>query len=148
MLGPMSQMTDRLSWLRTEMDQLFEDLLPGWTGATSTAGGSPALNLWEDDTSFYLEAELPGLKIDDLELAALDRQFTIRGERKPDMKEGWTCHRQERSSGTFARTIEFPIPVDADQVQASFKHGVLTVTLPKAESAKPRKIDVKRIEKK
>jgi HSP20 family protein len=112
------------------------------------AARSPALNLWEDEGNFYLEAELPGLKVDDLDLAALDRQFTIRGERKVEAHEDWTCHRQERACGPFSRTIELPAAVEPEKVQAAFKHGVLTMTLPKAEDAKPRRIEVKAIEKK
>jgi HSP20 family protein len=130
------------------MDQLFSDYLPRWSAWEAGPSAYPALNVWEDDSNVTVEAELPGCTIEDLELSVLGTQFTLRGERKFEVKEGWTCHRQERPTGSFVRTIELSAPIDADKVQASFKHGVLTVTLPKAEAAKPRRIEVRKVEKK
>lgn len=141
MLNPMGLMTDRLSWLRDEMDQLFGQYFPEVTGGQGTL--YPALNLWEDDGHFYAEAELPGFSIEDLELSVVGNALTIKGERKPDEKKDGFWLRRERLFGPFSRTVEFASPIDADKVEASLKHGVLTVTLPKAEAARPRKIEVK-----
>ena len=141
MFGPISLFTDRLSQLRNEMDQLLED---------GPAPGTlyPSLNVWEDESSFHAEAELPGFRIEDVEVSVRGNEISLSGERKPEDKEGLTWHRRERGFGRFHRTLEFPLPVEADKVQASLRNGVLTVTLPKAEAAKPRKIQVKLLEKK
>jgi HSP20 family protein len=144
MFEPLSLLSSRLNWLRNGMDEFFQEVLPD--GATSAA--YPALNVWEDESAFTLEAEVPGLKAENLELEVLGSEVTLRGERTFETQEGWTCHRQERPQGKFVRTIKLGAPINADKVQAALKHGVLTVTLPKAESIKPRKIEVHRLEKK
>lgn len=104
----------------------------------------PALNLWGDDSNLYVEAELPGFELNELEiLVSGEDQLTIKGERTPPKHEGGTWHRQERGYGGFNRMIELPDHVDPDHVSAEFKHGVLTITMPKREEAKPRRIEVK-----
>lgn len=104
----------------------------------------PPLNLWEDEDNLYVEAELPGFNLNDLEMYVTGQnQLSIKGERKqPELAKG-TWHRQERGHGTFARLMELPSGVDSDRVAAEFKHGVLTITLPKKAEAKPRRIEVK-----
>ena len=91
-----------------------------------------------------VEAELPGFNLDELEMYVTgENQLSIKGERKrPDPGKG-TWHRQERGYGSFSRLIELPGPVDSSSVSAEFKDGVLTITLPKREEAKPRRIEVK-----
>jgi len=104
----------------------------------------PPINLWEDDDNLFVEAELPGLELSDLEITVTgDNQLSIKGERKSPEVESGTWHRQERGYGSFSRLIELPEHVDAAKVSAEFKHGVVTITLPKKEEAKPRKIEVK-----
>lgn len=128
---------DQLNWLRQQVNEL-------WSGGTAgQAGVYPTLNVWDDGERFYAEAELPGFKIEDVELSVAGSQFQIRGRRTFEPREGWTVHRQESASGEFARTVTFPAEIDAGNVQAALKDGVLWVTLPKAPSAKPRKIEVK-----
>ena len=123
----------RLNWL----NQL-------WNGGIPRPEATyPPLNLWDDGESFHAEAELPGFKIEDIELSVAGCEFQICGKRAIQAKEGWTLHRQERADGEFSRTITFPAEIDADKVQAALRDGVLSVTLPKAPSAKPRKIEVK-----
>ena len=139
MFDPMGLVSNRLSWLRNEMDQLLGQALGGSEGR-----GFPAVNVWEDGERFYAEAELPGFKLEDLELSVVGDSLTIKGERKIEAPEGGVWHRRERVSGTFTRTLEFGGPIEADRVEAVMAHGVLTVTLPKAEAVKPRKIQVKR----
>jgi HSP20 family protein len=126
---------DRLNWWKHQMDQL-------WNGGAAPAA-YPALNLWDDGEAFHAEAELPGYRIEDLDLAVAGSELRIRGKREIALKEGWAVHRRERPSGEFARTITFPAEIDADRVQAALKDGVLSITLPKAPTAKPRKINVK-----
>jgi HSP20 family protein len=104
----------------------------------------PPLNLWEDDNQVYVEAELPGFELDDLEIFVTgENQLSIKGQRKqPELEEG-TWHRRERGYGDFNRMIELPCAAKSDDVSAEFKHGVLTIVLAKQEGAKPRKIEVK-----
>ena len=92
----------------------------------------PPLNLWEDDDNLYVEAELPELDLADLEIFVTgDNQLSIKGERKQPERENGTWHLQERGHGSFSRMGELPQYVDSDTVTAEFKHGVLTITLPK-----------------
>ena len=123
---------------RNEVDRLLGRPLIG------TSAVAPALNVWEDDENVYAEAELPGMRQDDLQIyVTAGNQLTLQGERKlgEDLKGVW--HRQERGFGSFSRTVQLPVPVEADKVEARFEHGVLRVTLPKSEQAKPRRITVK-----
>jgi HSP20 family protein len=102
------------------------------------------VNLWEDADKLYVEMELPGLKLEDIAIEITDGNvLTIQGERKAPEAPRAVWHRQERSFGKFARALELPYPVEADKVEAKFANGVLFITLPRAESAKPRRIQVK-----
>jgi len=104
----------------------------------------PPLNLWEDDSNLYVEAELPELELADLEIFVKgDKELSIKGERKPpELGEGkW--HRRERVHGGFSRVGELPQYVDSDKVTARFRHGVLTITLPKRKEAQARRIEAK-----
>jgi len=104
----------------------------------------PPVNAWSDEGSFYVEAELPGLTLDNLELYVTDgRMLTIKGQRAECNADHGKWHRRERGCGTFQRQIELPGPVQEDAVEAALKHGVLTITLPKAEEIRPRRIGVK-----
>jgi HSP20 family protein len=106
--------------------------------------GFPALNAWEDADSYYVEAELPGLALEDLEIALTEGDtLSIKGQRKGPADHGGNWHRRERAFGEFARTLKLPGAVDAEKVEASLKLGVLTVKLPKAPQLKPRRIEVK-----
>jgi len=122
---------------------MFENFLtdfPLWGQAGGT--GFPPLNLWEDAENIYAEAELPGLTMDSVEVFVVGSELTIRGERKGLDEQGVSYHRRERGTGRFERTVMLPTPINADKVEATFKDGVLTVKMPKAEEAKPRKIKV------
>lgn len=133
-----------LAQMRNEVNQLFNAMLsdlPRLSGSSQVA--APPMNVWEDNGSFYIEAELPGFSMEDVEVTVLDNEVTIMGERKPAEAEGATYLRRERNSGTFTRTWTLPAEVQADRVDAKLTNGVLTVTLPKAEKAQPRKIQVK-----
>lgn len=115
-----------------------------WNGGIPRAEAAyPPLNLWDDGECFHAEAELPGFKIGDVDLSVAGCELQIRGRRALEAREGWALHRQERVAGEFSRTIAFPAEIDADKVQAALHDGVLSIVLPKAPSAKPRKIEVK-----
>ena len=91
-----------------------------------------------------MEAELPGLNLKDLEILVTDgNQLVIKGERKVNVPEKGIWHRQERSYGSFTRSLTLPFHVDADKVDAHFENGVLLVKMPKHESARARKIPIK-----
>jgi HSP20 family protein len=125
--------------LRRELSHLFEGLENAEGFAT---GGFPALNIWEDRDGFYAEAELPGVLPENLEVFTIGDELTIRGKREPMQQQEVMYHRNERGSGSFERVITLPADVDADKVDAKLHNGVLTIMLPKAETAKPRKITV------
>lgn len=135
-----------LGRLRGEVDRLFKDFLDVPLSSSLFGSGSeegfPVINIWEDESSFHAEAELPGMKLEDLEIYVVGNQLTIRGERKSEAPKDATVHRTERTYGSFSRVVRLPTEIDAAKVQASFRDGLLTLTLAKAESAKPRKVKV------
>jgi HSP20 family protein len=103
----------------------------------------PPLNIWGDSDNVYAEAELPGMQLEYLEIYVTEEnQLTIQGERRKLELDKGVWYGQERGIGQFSRTIMLPVKVDADKVEARFEHGVLLVTLPKSEAAKPRRISV------
>lgn len=127
--------------VRGQMEDLFNQF---WgDGANAFGAGGPAVNVWEDDQSLFVETELPGLALADIDVTVMGNELTIKGERKETPVEGATFHRRERTVGAFARTMTLPVEIDSARVTASLKDGVLMITLPKAEAAKPRKIEVK-----
>ncbi len=130
--------------LRREMDRLLSGFLSG-AGDLSwpLAGrGRPAVNVWEGEGSILVELEVPGLKSDQLEISVVGEELSIKVERPDVERENVTYHRRERPVGSFSRVLRLPSEVDADRVEAELRNGVLTITLPKAESARPRKIQV------
>lgn len=98
------------------------------------------VNIHEEDEAYILSALVPGLKADDLNIQVLDDVVRIEGEYKRDEKEYLM---QELPRGSFSRILRLPAPLDADRVEAHITDGVLTLTLPKAESAKPKRIKIK-----
>jgi HSP20 family protein len=124
----------RLSNWQDEVDRLFESPLTGW---------APALDVHENADNFIIRAELPGLKREDIGVSLQDGALVISGEHKSEkVEEDVEIHRQERFYGKFQRALTLPTPVAVDKVKAQYKDGVLTVTLPKTEEAKPKQIDV------
>lgn len=129
--------------LSDEMEQMFRRFGSDHRAALPVAA-FPALDLWQDQGSLYVEAELPGMEIGDLEIYVTGgNQLSIRGERKPPVVEGGTWHRQERGYGQFSRLLNLPCEVKTDAVEAHFKDGVLSITLPKSEAARPRRLQIK-----
>ena len=128
--------------LHDEMDRMFESFFEDSPAARPYAHAWPALNTWEDEDGAWIEAELPGLSMDDIEVLVSGTEVTINGERKPAESRGATWYRRERSHGRFSRTLTLPWTIDADKVEAKFRDGVLTVRLPRSESTKPKKVKV------
>ena len=133
---------DRLSHLRDELDSLFE--LPFWSnfGRQSQlfSGWSPALDLYQNNDNVIARVELPGMRKEDIEISLHDGMLTISGERKSESDE--KAERTERYVGKFRRSVSLPTAVNSDKVTANYRDGILTVTLPKAEEAKPKQIQV------
>lgn len=130
---------NEMSRLTREMDRLF-----GEARTEYGAGVFPPLNLYDDGESLVVRAEVPGIDPKDLEIHATFNSLTIKGERKrSEAGDQVSYHRRERSHGTFSRTVSLPQEIDPSKVQASYKLGVLEVMLPRAEAAKPRKIQIK-----
>lgn len=147
--------------LRREIDRLFEDfdrdfwgfpfrrsgfdVEPFWRRELSWAG-SPAVNISENDTAYEITAELPGIDEKNIELKLANGGLTIKGEKQEEKEEKKTdYYLHERHFGSFERSFRVPEGVDTDKINATFKNGVLTVTLPKSPEAKKaeKKIEVK-----
>ena len=129
----------QMSALSDELNRLFELPVNG-----ESSGWLPALDLYEDGEQLVLKAELPGMKKEDIDISLQGDVLTLSGERKEE--EGYDkaeTHRSERFLGRFQRTLTLPYAVNSAKVQASYKNGILTVTLPKAEEAKSKQIAVK-----
>ncbi len=134
----------RLSAFQNEVDRLFD--LPFLSREASPAGvgaWSPALDLYQDKDNVLVKAELPGMKREQINLSLHDGTLTLSGTRlqdtTPDKKNSL---RNERFFGTFERSINLPTQVDGTRVAATYEDGILTVTLPKSEQAKPRQIEI------
>jgi HSP20 family protein len=131
--------------LREEFDRVYKNLFRDGgvlAGSGKSAGHHPPLNFWEDENSLKIEAELPGLKAEDLDLTVLGSELTIQGRVSKAPQEGQTFHRRERETGEFRRVVRLPVDVEGDKIVATLNDGVLLITLPKAAGAKPKKIKV------
>jgi HSP20 family protein len=132
---------DPFADLQREVGRLFESFEPLHNWRLHRA--FPALNLYDAGDRYVLTAELPGLTAEDIDLAITGEMLTLRGERKrPEGIADDTYRRQERQFGRWARTVTLPERIDGARAAAGFAHGILTVTLPKDERAKPRQITV------
>lgn len=134
---------DDLDRMKQQMERIFGDVVSRYS-REPRAGVFPLTNVTEEKNNYYVRAELPGVKAQDLEITITGDNLAITGERKiPAEKEGAKYHRREREAGKFSRIITLPGQVDVNKVEASCVDGILTVLLPKSESAKPRQISVK-----
>lgn len=137
---------DPLTSMREEFDNLltrFGDWEHGWfAGATV-----PSVDLSETDSSLEARLDLPGIKASEIDIQVTDNVLTVSGERSEEKEEkkgnGRSFHRVERRMGSFSRSIMLPCAVDRDKVEATYKDGVLTITLPKTEEAKAHKVKIK-----
>lgn len=137
-----SRSLDELHRMRQEMERVLEEAKAPFQRAG--AGVFPPINLTEDKNNYYVRAELPGVKADDLDIQATANNLAIVGERKiAAAQEGARYHRREREDGKFSRMIGLPGEVDTDKVGAKLANGILTVVVPKAEITKPKQISIK-----
>jgi HSP20 family protein len=113
-------------------------------GSTITAAWYPACDVFEDKEAVKIVAEVPGVRPEDVKISLENNLLTIRGEKKQEAEERTErVHRYERSYGSFERSFALPSTVDPDKIQATYANGVLTVTVPKAERARPREISIR-----
>jgi HSP20 family protein len=132
--------------LRDEIDRLFDSPLDALTSTSQQFlnGWMPSIDLLEEENQLVLKAELPGMKKEDIDISLHGDVLTLSGERKEETAhEKAEVYRAERFLGKFQRTLTLPVAVNGNKVQASYKDGILTVTLPKAEEAKPKQIQIK-----
>jgi HSP20 family protein len=129
------------------LNSLLDDAINGFpfggeSGAL-TAAWTPAVDVFEDKEAVKIVAELPGVKPEDVKISLENQTLSVRGEKRQVAEESTErVHRYERSYGAFERTFALPGTVDADRISASFADGLLTVTLPKVERARPRQIEI------
>jgi len=130
-----------------EVDQLFEDFLEPrreWGLLEGRLDWVPAVDIEETKEAYLLKAEVPGLAKDEVKITFSDSVLTISGEKHSEKaSEDKKVHRVERTYGAFERCFTLPSAVKADKIEAAYKDGVLTVTVPKSEEAKPREIEIK-----
>jgi HSP20 family protein len=133
-----------LNQLRDELDRQFSDWWGNFNAVPREVAGKafPAVNVWEEGNELFAEAEVPGLKSENVEVSVVGSELTIKGQRPETKLDAGAFHRQERGVGSFTRALRLPYEIDASQVQAKLRDGVLLIVLPKHESAKPRKIQV------
>lgn len=141
----LNQMLGAMDLFRTQMNSLFNDFDrtysagPWWL----TAETYPRTNLYDTGDNLELLAEVPGITKEDLNVKIQGNYLEIRGSSRNDIPEGYTVHRSERGAASFSRSFTLPYEVDANQVNATLKDGLLRMTLPKSEAAKPKQIDIK-----
>ena len=134
----MRELTDRM------LDRYFEAPFSDW----ETSSWGLALDVAEDEDEFVVKASVPGIKPEDLDITVTKNTLTIKGEvRQEEEKEEERYHLRERRYGRFARSITLPTSVNADEIEADYEKGVLTLHLPKTEEVKPKRIEVKSGEK-
>ncbi len=127
--------------LQQEMEKTFGDLAPS---ASRNRQGYPAINIWANAENAIITAEIPGIDKNDIEVNVMGDTISISGTRKPEeLPEGAKYHRREIGYGSFQRSLQMPYAIDPKKVKATFKNGILSITLPRSEAEKPKKIAVK-----
>ena len=125
------------------LDEVFQRW-PQQENGTLTSSWYPVCDVFEDEEAVKIVAEVPGVQPQDVKLTLENNLLTIRGEKKQEAEERTErVHRYERSYGIFERAFSLPSTVDPERIRANYEHGILTVTLPKSERARPREIEVK-----
>lgn len=130
--------------LRDAMNSLLQDSVVRPSGVRGEGGPAPLpLDVAESENEYVVKASLPGIKPDDVQITVHGDTLTIRGETKAEEeKKGQNWHLRERRTGAFLRSLSLGTPINADKANAKFEHGVLTLTLPKSEQARPKQIKV------
>ena len=135
---------NEMSLLQNHMNRLFDTALQGWPGdSNGTTQWTPSADIYEAENELVVNLDLPGVDPKMIDIRVENNVLSIRGERQfEDKQNKENFHRVERSYGPFARSFTLSTAVDADKIRASYKSGVLSITLPKAEAAKPKRIQI------
>jgi HSP20 family protein len=135
---------NEMSLLQNHMNRLFDTALQGWPGdSNGTTQWTPSADIYEAETELVVNLDLPGVDPKMIDIRVENNVLSIRGERQfEDKQNKENFHRVERSYGPFARSFTLSTAVDADKIRANYKSGVLSITLPKAEAAKPKRIQI------
>jgi HSP20 family protein len=128
--------------LQHELDRFFQNPT-GFNLGVSSRGVFPAVNIFSDKDGYVARLELPGVSPEQIGIESHGRTLTISGKREVVTPEGGSFHRREREVGEFSRSLQLPEDLEPTRAEASYKHGILTVRIPKKEEAKPRRITVK-----
>jgi len=128
--------------LREEMDRMLSGFFDGVAGGWRAGHGQPAVNVRENGDAMFVEMEVPGARSEQVEASVADGELSVNVQRPAAEPEGVTYHRRERPTGTRGRVLRLPADMVVDQIKAELKDGVLTITLPKTQCARPRKIKV------
>jgi HSP20 family protein len=134
---------DALLSLQRELDRTFEKSTPGFDLGVSGRGVFPPTNVFSDTDGYLVRLEVPGVAPESLTIESHGRTLTISGKRETSAPEGASFHRHERNSGEFSRSLQLSNDLDLTKAEATCKHGMLTVRIPKKEEAKPRQIAIK-----
>ncbi len=135
-----------LEKMRREMDRLWDSIFEGRSGRSPEELGEwhPTLDISETKNDFVVKAELPGIDSKDIDISLTNDVLTIKGEKKQEKDEkNENYHLVERSYGSFVRSVRLPGEIQSDKISASYKNGILRVTLPKSEAAKKKEIKIK-----
>jgi HSP20 family protein len=144
-VSELDRMYGVMDLLRSRMDRLFTDYDRGYGEdyGWRVADAAPRTNLYDTGDQFEVKAEIPGLSKDDLKIMIQGNYLELSGTRKAETPEGYKVHRVERGNATFTRSFTLPSDVEVEKVEARLENGILNLTLPKAEAAKPKQISIK-----
>ncbi len=141
---PVTNLASDFTNMQREIDRMFDRFRGGTVDDNGTSTWLPSVDIIETPNDYVVKAELPGVDKKDVKLTIQNDTLTIRGEKKQESdRKGENYHRVERSYGVFQRSFALPSSVKSDKIEASYDNGILTITLPKVEEAKPKAIEVK-----
>ncbi|MBU1194383.1 MAG: Hsp20/alpha crystallin family protein [Proteobacteria bacterium] len=142
-MSDIDRMFGAMDLLRNKVDRIFGDFDRSYLyGPAFAATNSPRTNLLENGDRFEVQAEVPGISKDNLDIKIQGNYLEISGKRQIDIPEGYKIHRNERGTAAFSRSFTLPDDVDSEKVEATIKDGILYLSLPKSETAKPRQITI------
>lgn len=141
---PISDVSSEFFNMQREIDRLYDRFRGGVTEESSLSTWAPAVDIIEEKDHFVVRAELPGVAKKDVKITIENNVLMLRGEKKfEEEKDGKNFHRVERSYGAFYRSFTLPTSVISNKIEALYSDGVLNITIPKSEEAKPKEIEVK-----
>lgn len=144
--NPVADYLPQVSHLNREINRMFDSFFRGGSLDDGSYGSAwaPAVDIHERDDAYVIEAELPGLAKEDIKVSIENNVLTLRGERSSEKKDHRGEYlRMERSYGSFVRSFTLPTTIKSEKAEAEYRDGILTITVPKADEAKPRNIDLK-----